>query len=93
RVHGWECAVEPASLVWHKVSSSAGANRRMQARYEMRNRLIFHRAHRPAALRGVLLQGFRMGLAEYVRRDREIGAGYLAGVRDYLLGRSGPIPR
>lgn len=91
REHGWRCAVQPASLVWHKVSSSASSHPRMQVRYEMRNRLIFHRLHRRASLGRVFRQGIRMALAEYFRGDRETGAGYLAGIWDFLLGRSGRI--
>lgn len=89
--HGWESAVEPASVLWHKVSASASASRRVQVRYEMRNRLIFHRRYRPKSLPGVFLRSLRIALAEYVKHDRELGIGYLAGMRDFLLGRSGPI--
>lgn len=91
RERGWECAVEPASRLWHKVSASASSNRRLQVRYEMRNRLIFHRRHLPKTFWSVFGRGVRMALTAYVGRHRDVGAGYLLGIRDYLLGRSGRI--
>jgi len=88
---GYPCAVQPASLVWHKVSASTSGNPRLQTRYETRNRLIFHRRHRSGALPRILLDRLRWGIHYYRTGDREMASGVFSGVRDFLLGRTGPI--
>ena len=89
--HGYPSAVQPASLVWHKVSASTSGNPRLQARYETRNRLIFHWRHRRRAVPRIMLDRLRWGIHYYRTGDRDTASGVFSGVRDFLVGRTGPI--
>lgn len=96
RAAGWTIAFAPDSRVWHKVgaslASSATSGELLRARYLMRNRILFHRRHRPDRLPGIVLRE----LAHVARRtmSRATFRAALAdwrGLFDGLCGRTGPI--
>lgn len=93
---GWELLYVPTSRVWHKVSSSskdAGGRINMKpCRYEMRNRIVFHRRHRPWRLVMVLLGACRYAWEQSVYEGKPLlGLAALRGMVDGLLSRTGPI--
>lgn len=86
---GWKLLYVPESRVWHKVSSSFSGNHQLQLRYEMRNRLLFHKRHRRERVGRVLRRGIARVLYYAVRgRLREV-RGIVRGIGDYLVGRFG----
>ena len=93
---GWESLFVPTSRVRHKVSgSSKDAAGRMNAkpcRYEMRNRILFHKRHRPWWLGMVLLGACRYAWKQFVyEREPRLGIAAIRGAIDGLLNRTGPI--
>jgi GT2 family glycosyltransferase len=88
---GWSCRYVPKSRVWHKVSASLKNAGFLDLRYETRNRLYFYTRNRPKRLAGVELWTLRDVASLWVRGKWADGAARLAGVLDFLLGRTGPI--
>ena len=96
RAAGWTIVFVPGSRVWHTVGASLAASATpgelLRARYLMRNRILFHRRHRPDRLRGIVLRE----LVHTARRtlSRATFRAALAdwrGLIDGLCGRTGPI--
>jgi GT2 family glycosyltransferase len=96
RAAGWAIVFVPGSRVWHKVgaslASSSTPGELLRARYLMRNRILFHRRHRPDRLPGIVLRE----LVHTARRtlSRATFRAALAdwrGLVDGLCGRTGPI--
>lgn len=93
---GWKILFVPRSRVWHvsgaSLTSAAGPPQLLRSRYEIRNRLLFHRRHRPERLPSVVwevaLNAARMSLS---RQWRPMALAHWRGLRDWLLGRTGPI--
>ena len=53
---GWRVVYVPGSRIWHKLGASTPrGGRHARWRYEGRNRLLFYRRHRPAALPRITL--------------------------------------
>lgn len=93
---GWELLYVPTSRVWHKVSNSSkdavGRINTKPCRYEMRNRIVFHRRHRPWRLAMVLLGACRYAWEQFVYEGKpRLGLAALRGMVDGLLNRTGPI--
>lgn len=93
---GWEVLYVPSSRVWHKVSNSSKDSRgrvtMKPCRYEMRNRVLFHRRHRPWRLATVLLGACRYAWDQVVfEGNPRQGWAALRGMVDGLLNRTGPI--
>lgn len=90
---GWGIIYAPGSRVWHKVGGSGtGGIDLLQVRYDTRNRIRFHRRHRPTRLARIRWWAARHALGMLRRRDtRRQGRAMMRGVIDSLLGQSGPI--
>jgi GT2 family glycosyltransferase len=88
---GWECLYVPTSRVWHKVSASMRGSGRLDLRYETRNRLYFYSRNRRRRFAAVLFWTLRDIVALAVKAKWENAGARLAGVADFLLGRSGAI--
>lgn len=88
---GWKLLYIPGSRVWHKVSSSFSGNHQLQLRYEMRNRLLFHKRHRREQVGRVLRHGVARVLYYAVRGRLGEVRGIVRGIGDYLSGRFGRI--
>ncbi|MBN2841230.1 MAG: glycosyltransferase family 2 protein [Coriobacteriia bacterium] len=91
RQAGWRLLYVPDSRVWHKVSASFSGDRSLQLRYEMRNRLLFHRRHRPRSVPHILGRAILRLVVESLRLRNRANRGSAAGIRDYLRGRTGEI--
>jgi GT2 family glycosyltransferase len=93
---GWKIAFAPASRVWHAVGASlapdATSGELLRARYLMRNRILFHRRHRPDRLPRIVL-----GEVAHTARRTLSRATFRAALADWrglfdgLCGRTGPI--
>jgi GT2 family glycosyltransferase len=88
---GWSCLYVPRSRVWHKVSASLEGTRYLDQRYETRNRLHFYKEHRPHRLRAVMLWTIRDALVLAIKGHWPNSRARLAGVADFLAGRTGAI--
>ncbi|MDP2182317.1 MAG: glycosyltransferase family 2 protein [Actinomycetota bacterium] len=88
---GWKLLYVPGSRVWHKVSSSFSGNRQLQLRYEMRNRLLFHKRHRRDRLGRVMRHGVARVAYYAVRGHFGEVRGIGGGIIDFLRGRFGRI--
>ena len=89
---GWRVVYVPSSLVWHKIGASApDADSRVRWRYEGRNRLLFYRRHRPAALPRIICASL-LNAGYLAGRARPAAAlGLLQGMADGLRGGTGPL--
>jgi GT2 family glycosyltransferase len=93
---GWKILFVPRSRVWHEagasLTSAAGPPQLLRIRYEVRNRILYHRRHRPRRLPSVawdvVVNAARMTRS---REWRPLGLAHWRGLRDGLLGRTGPI--
>jgi GT2 family glycosyltransferase len=93
---GWESLFVPTSLVWHSVSGSSkdavGRTNTKPCRYEMRNRILYHRRHLPWRLAMVVLGACRYAMEQFVCECKpRLGIAALRGMVDGLLNRTGPI--
>jgi GT2 family glycosyltransferase len=91
---GWRSLYVPTSRVWHKVTSaSKDASGEINAkafRYEVRNRILFHRRHYPWRLPRVVLGACRYAMVAGKGAHRR-GIAVIRGTIDGLLNRTGPI--
>lgn len=93
---GWKTLFVPRSRVWHEsgasLTSAAGRPQVLRIRYEVRNRILFHRRHRPARLPSVVWDVV-VSAARMSRSGdwRPVALAHWRGLRDGLLGRTGPI--
>ena len=92
REAGWECRYVPTSRVWHKVASSLRGTGYVDLQYETRNRLRFYSHHERRRLARVLFWTIRDALLLAIRGRVRNACARLAGVLDYLCGRTGRIP-
>jgi GT2 family glycosyltransferase len=95
-VAGWESLFVPTSRVWHRVSGSSkdavGLTSTKPCRYEMRNRILFHRRHLPWRLGMVVLGACRYAMEQFVCECKpRLGIAAIRGMVDGLLNRTGPI--
>lgn len=92
---GWEIIYAFGSRVWHKVGGSGtGGIDLLQVRYDTRNRIRFHRRHRPARLARVRWWATRHALGMLPGKNtRRQGMARMGGVIDSLFGRVGRIDR
>ena len=93
---GWKSLYVPTSRVWHKVSGASkdasGEINAKPCRYEMRNRILFHRRHCPWRLPMVLLGACRYAMEQFVCKGApRLGIAAIRGTIDGLLNRTGPI--
>jgi GT2 family glycosyltransferase len=90
---GWRVVYVPSSLIWHKISASApDADGRQRWRYEGRNRLLFYRTQRPAALPQVVCSSL-LNAAYLAFRGRPMaGLGLIEGMIAAIRGVSGALP-
>ena len=91
---GWRSLYVPTSRVWHKVNSaSKDASGEINAkafRYEVRNRILFHRRHYPWRLPRVVLGACRYAMVAGKGAPRR-GIAVIRGTIDGLLNRTGAI--
>ncbi len=96
RAAGWRITLVPESRVWHNVGASLPAHsrplQRLRERYEMRNRIMFHRRHCPERLWGILWRS-AANIAMMAKSRTWIGCAIAhgRGMADALLRRTGPI--
>lgn len=86
RKAGWKIMFEPASVVLHKISNTAGNDSPTQAFHNARSRMIFVRRHMPRARYGAILDVLYFDASMRARRWRWRAAfascrGMLAGMR------------
>ena len=93
---GWQILYVPCSRVWHKVGASMGSvpgrADLLQLRYEIRNRILFHRRHHPSRAPRVIYHAFSHAIRHLLSRpNRQIGLTMLTGIADGLCNRRGRI--
>ena len=93
---GWQILYVPDSRVWHKVGASMGSvpgrADLLQLRYEIRNRILFHRRHHPSRAPRVIYHAFSHAVRHLLSRpNRQIGLTMLTGIADGLCNRRGRI--
>lgn len=92
RTAGWRIIYVPGSRIWHKLGGSTASGRRhIQWRYEGRNRLLFYRRHRPAALAWITLSTLLNAVYLVTRGRPTDGLSLVQGVFDAARGRTGII--
>lgn len=89
RDRGWQILYVADSILWHRV---AGSSTGLPARtyYEVRNRLLFTRKHRPLALSTVLAYLiFQEILKPWLKGKTQTARSGFAGLVDFLRGKFG----
>lgn len=93
---GWKILFVPRSRVWHEsgasLTSEEGPPELLRLHYLTRNRILYHRRHRPRHLPRVVWDIFFNAVRmTRTRRWRPTAWAHWHGLRDGLLGRTGPI--
>lgn len=89
---GWSIVYQPKSLVWHKVSASAGGDESpSKARYEGRNRVLYYRWNRPSMAAWIVATTLAQSAWAAILGRPRIGMAMAHGVFDGIAGRSGRI--
>jgi hypothetical protein len=93
---GWRILYVPGSRVWHKVGASMGSvpgrADLVQLRYEIRNRILFHRRRHPARTPRVIFHAFNHAVRNLLARPtRQTGVTMLRGIADAICNRRGRI--
>jgi GT2 family glycosyltransferase len=90
--HGRNVLFTPASLVWHKVSSSAEMGSFSQFYYFTRNGIYFLRRHDPFRLPLFITYTVLFCLLSATRGAPQMLRGFMWGVIDFLRGKTGALP-
>ena len=89
---GWRVVYVPGSRVWHKLGASTpGERRHVRWRYEGRNRLLFYRRQRPAALARITLSTLLNAVYLVARGRPRDGLALAQGVLAAARGRTGAM--
>lgn len=90
---GWRVVYVPGSHIWHKLGGSTPSrDRRVQWRYEGRNRLLFYRRHRPCAVPWITLSSLLNAAYLFARGRPRDGLSLAQGVLAAAHGRTGTMP-
>lgn len=81
----------PSSVVFHKVSASFGNAKPLQMRYEVRNRLTFHKRYHPERLNRIRYWLVRQMITFARHRQWKFAMAYARGLIDFQLHRMGRI--
>ena len=91
RIAGWQCLYVPRSTLMHKVGAATSRQPDIQLRYETRNRLLYQwRFHKPGVVETLAVLSVEI-MRSYLHGDYHFVRGPLAGVRDFLTGRTGRL--
>ena len=92
RASGWKLMYCPASLVYHKVSVSAGGDASPTLLYyTSRNRLYFVKRNFPRSLTRALLYDIYEHVLVNIKKGRFLCAlAALNGIRDFMIHKTGP---
>lgn len=93
---GWRILFVPQSRIWHtsgaSLTSAVGPPEMLRLHYLTRNRILYHRRHRPAHLPRVIWDIFiNAARMTRTRSCRPMAMAHWRGLRDGLLGRTGPL--
>ena len=89
---GWRVVYVPGSRVWHKLGASTpGERRHVRWRYEGRNRLLFYRRQRPAALARITPSTLLNAVYLVARGRPRDGLALAQGVLAAARGRTGAM--
>lgn len=89
RESGWKILYVPASVIWHKVSTSVENNSSAQFYYYFRSGLLFYSRHAPKSLFRFAANHIVYALNQYFRGKKNILRGYSAGLKDFIFKRFG----
>lgn len=93
---GWRILFVPRSRIWHAsgaaLTSEADPPEMLRLHYLTRNRILYHRRHRPSQVWRVVWDiMFNAARMTRTRRWRPMALAHWRGLRDGILGRTGRI--
>jgi GT2 family glycosyltransferase len=93
---GWRILFVPRSRIWHEsgasLTSEADPPQMLRLHYLTRNRILYHRRHRPSQVWRVVWDiVFNAARMTRTRRWRPMALAHWRGLRDGILGRTGRI--
>lgn len=89
RASGCKILYVPASMVWHKVSTSVENNSAVQNYYYFRSGLLFYGRHAPKFLFRFAAEHMVYALNQHFHGKKNILRGYSTGLKDFIFKRFG----